>query len=99
MMALKQQMGERVISKLWDTVISVYNSLLPLNVSGTIVGIDAGILVRMRLYGIRIEDLQHLAKVNLLHQIVDVIVVIVVREYQQSLGNVACLCEADNQMT
>lgn len=55
--------------------------------------------MRVRLYGIRIEDLQHLAKVNLLHQIVDVIIIVVVREYQQSLGNVACLREADNQMT
>lgn len=53
----------------------------------------------MRLYGIRIEDLQHLAKVDLLHQIIDVIVVVVVREYQQSLGNIASLRETDNQMT
>lgn len=74
------------------------HSLLLLDVPGTVVGIDAGILVRMRLHRVRIEYLQHLAEVDLLHQIVDVIIVKIVREHQQRLGNVACLRQADNQM-
>lgn len=96
-MALKNH--ERSKLTQFQDRVCISHSLLLLHVSGTIVRIHAGILVWMRLYGIRIEDLQYLAKVDLLHQIIDVIVVIVMREYQQSLGNVTCLRQADNQMT
>lgn len=63
-------------------------ALLLFDVSRTVVGIHAGILVRMRLNGVRVEDLHHLAEVDLLHQVVDVVVVVVVREHQQHLRNV-----------
>lgn len=50
----------------------------------------------MRLYGVRIEDLQHLAEIDLLHQVVDVVVVEVVREDQQRFRDVARLRQAHN---
>lgn len=48
---------------------------------------------RVRLYRERIKDLQHFAKADTLHQLVDLVVVVVVREDQQRLGNVSRMRE------
>lgn len=75
------------------------NILFLLYVPGTIVGIHARILIRMRLNGVWIKNLEYLAEIDLLHQVVDVIVIVVMRKNQQHLGDVLGLCQTHDQVT
>lgn len=53
----------------------------------------------MRLHRVRIEYLHDLAEVDALHQIVDVLVVEIVREHKQRALDVARLRQTDDQVS
>lgn len=67
------------------------DSLFLLHVPVTVLGVLAGELEGVRLDGERVVDLHHPAKVHALHQLVDLVVVEVVREDEHHLGDVPCL--------
>lgn len=59
-----------------------------------LVWFSAGKTFRKNLHRIRIEQLNHLGKVNRLHQIVNTLVDIIVGEHQQGIGNIWRLSQA-----
>lgn len=61
------------------------NLLLLLHVPVTVLGIFAGELFRVRLNRVRIVYLHHFAKVHALNQLIDLVVIKVVREDEQDL--------------
>lgn len=74
------------------------NSLLLLDVPGTILGTLAGEAVGVSLDGERVEDLHHFAEVDGLHQVVDLVVVEIVAEDEQHLVDVLGLSQAHDQV-
>lgn len=72
--------------------------LLLLNIARTIPRWLARELLWMCLYWVRVEDLHHPAEVNALHQLVDLLVIVVVAEHQQNCVDVSRLRQAHYQV-
>lgn len=78
--------------------MSVKHSLLLADVAGTVVGALAGKRGRVRLYAVRVEYLEHPAKVDVLHEKVDVRAPDVVAEDEQGLLDAARLGQRDDEV-
>lgn len=74
------------------------DSLFFANISRTIVGSLARKRARMCLYTVRIEDLHDPAKIDALHEIIDIRMPDIVAEYEKSLFNVFSLRKRDDKV-
>lgn len=69
-----------------------------LDVSRTIIRVFPGEFVGMRLDGIRIKNLYHFTKVDALHQIINVFVVVIVGKNDECLRYITGLGETHDEM-